>query len=145
MLNFSHLTRAACLALALCIAAPLAGQAQTASPESILGDWGVRYIDGWEGPTPPRGAYITFKADGRMNGFNGCNVFNGKYSFDGATFKFPRGLGIMTRKYCAPPASTLSGKLSDAIAKEMKAVRTPDKLELLDANGTVRLRLIKTS
>lgn len=147
MLNPSRLARALCLTLVLGIAAPLAGHAQTneAVNNSILGDWGVAYIDSWEGPAPPRGAYITFKTDGRMGGFNGCNVFHGKYSFDGATLKFPHGLGVTTRKFCGPPAGTLARKFSDAIAREMKAVRTPDQLELLDANGKVRLRLTKTS
>mgnify|MGYP000367359691 CR=1 FL=1 len=48
--NLSQLTEAACLAIVPAMAAPLSGNAQTgkSASQSILGDWGVSYINSRE-------------------------------------------------------------------------------------------------
>ncbi len=125
--------------------------AQTVTPTgdenvttSVLGEWTVTYIDGWNKPftSHPR---IAFKTDGSVGGNAGCNWIHGPYTFDGKTLRFPIGAGALTRRLCPGPGEKmlLERTFLKAKTSEMKVVQKPGHLILLDVTGKARLRLKK--
>jgi putative lipoprotein len=63
--------------------------------------WTLVDLDGAEaiGDLPPS---LTFTEDGTVNGFTGCNTFNGEVSIDGSTLTF--GTLVTTRMACLDEA-----------------------------------------
>jgi heat shock protein HslJ len=58
--------------------------------------------------TNTKGITLTFKNDGTVSGFGGCNNFIGAYTLSGITTDFGKGISIgpliNTLKYCADTA-----------------------------------------
>ena len=130
-------------ALALIVAAMGAGcSASAAIPDEPLTDryWRALAIDGKAVSAADNHSepHIVLTGSGKTHGSDGCNRFNGAYELD-------RGLRFggmaSTRKACVPPIDTQAGRFSGALHATTAYVIRGRMLELIDADGRVRMRL----
>lgn len=63
--------------------------------------WKLVELNGKPVPTLEREPHMILKADGRVNGFGGCNVFTGSYKLDAATLRVSFGQIASTMMACA--------------------------------------------
>lgn len=86
--------------------------------EDLVGkDWKLEYFktDGINFGFETKAPFIRFGVDGKVNGFAGCNQFNGDYELSGRTIKF--GGQALTRMHCEESAD-----LEDAFTKALTLV-----------------------
>lgn len=81
-------------------------------------------------------------AEGRASGFTGCNRMTGSFSIEGETIRF--GPLASTRMACEEPAAHVEMGYMQSLQLITRWRRRAGGLELLDAQGSVRLRLEKT-
>ena len=100
------------------------GQADAATVDALTDvRWSiVSYIDG-DGivAVDPAGddATITFEANGRVSGDDGCNGFSGSFEADGSKLTFGPLAG--TQMACTGPADEVSRKVTAALFKKLLA------------------------
>lgn len=110
----------------------------------IDGSWTVRYVGGKEidPALKPEIAFDTAK--GTVSGFDGCNRFNGTFTFEGGLLK-ARTAG--TRMACpSEPARQASAAIADLFANGAEVVETSMYAAnvLTMKNASSELRLIPT-
>lgn len=130
-------------ALALIVAAVSAGCSTSAAiPDEPLTDryWRALAIDGKAVSAADNHSepHIVLAGSGKTHGSDGCNRFNGTYELD-------RGLRFggmaSTRMACVPPIDAQARQFSGAL-EATNAYRIRGRtLELIDADGRVRMRL----
>lgn len=91
------------LVLALATALALGGCTAVASAADGIVEkyWKLVELNGKPVPTLEREPHMILKADGRVNGFGGCNVFTGGYTLDAATSRLSFGQVASTMMACA--------------------------------------------
>jgi heat shock protein HslJ len=78
----------------------------------------------------------------RVSGFSGCNRLVGSFDDGASGFRFRALAG--TRMACPGPGDALERRFLGALEATVKRRLTADSLELLDAQGAVRMRLEAT-
>jgi len=119
----------------------LAGCAQTPLSPPLTGTyWRAAEIEGvpYRAPAGAREAHLRFTAD-RVSGFTGCNNLTGGYERDGERLRFKP--LAMTRMACLP-AGDLEARFVSAINATTSHRLSGGTLELLDAAGKARMRLM---
>ncbi len=89
------------LLLALAAVLSLGGRAATAADGIAEKYWKLVELNGKPVPTLEREPHMILKADGRVNGFGGCNAFTGDYKLDAATLRLSFGQIASTMMACA--------------------------------------------
>lgn len=84
------------------------------------------------GTTGASAATLNFRAGGTINGFTGCNTFNGTYRQSGSSLTLE--LGPMTMKACVGPISVQEAAIMKNFPKVKSFVKTGN-LTLKDAKG----------
>ncbi len=105
--------------------------------------WRVIEIDGEKLPPPSdrREPHLVLYADeGRMAGFTGCNRVQGSFEREAGGIRF--GPLASTRAACPPPIGDLELGFLQALEATTALQTSRDALSLLDASGTVRMRLV---
>jgi heat shock protein HslJ len=80
---------------------------------------------------------LSFRAEGAVSGFAGCNQYNGTYATSGTEGLTISGLA-MTRKACAAPVMTLESQYTAALAKVTTYSISGNTLTLRDADGAMQ-------
>ncbi len=104
--------------------------------------WRVTAIDGKPVEAPPQGRepHLVLKTAGkRVHGSTGCNRFTGTYTLSGCCLEF-KPLAV-TKMACPPPLAAQEQSFLQAMAAIRHLRQSGSTLELLDDQGTVRLRL----
>jgi heat shock protein HslJ len=129
--------------LALIVAAAIAGCSGSAAiPDEPLTDryWWALAIDGKAVTAADNHSepHIVLTGGAKTHGSDGCNRFNGTYELD-------RGLRFggmaSTRMACIPPIDAQARQFSGALHATTAYVIRGRMLELIDADGRVRMRL----
>ena len=117
--------------------------AQPADPAAGLFDtyWRAVQVDG-RAVTHRAGTrepHLVLNRDGsRVSGFAGCNGFAGNFQQHGATLRLGDKLA-MTRMACVGEGDTLETAFTKALTSVSTYRISGDRLELRDAQGTVRM------
>lgn len=119
----------------------LAGCAQTNAPASadceVPSLSGATYLlDGVSGKNVP---YITFGEDGRLSGNAGCNGFFGGWTQKGSELTFGH-IGS-TMRMCGPEEMKIEDIMLNALNNTKTVRAEAASIELLDASGSVLLKL----
>lgn len=85
--------------------------------------------------------HLVLSKDLQVHGSDGCNRFNGSYE-SGAGLRFGRMASTMMA--CVPPVDLLAREFSGALAATANYRIQGRQMELIDADGRVRLRLEAT-
>lgn len=104
--------------------------------------WRVVELDGQPVPRLPDNRAPTLLLDGasaRASGFTGCNRMTGGYVLAGDQLSF--GVLATTRMACEAPASEIEMAYEKALAVVARWRRREARLELLDAQRAVLMRL----
>lgn len=118
----------------------LAGCAQQpAAPPSLAGYWRTVEIEGmpYKAPAGAREVHLVF-SDERVTGFTGCNSLTGGFERNGERLRFKP--LAMTRMACLPTGD-LETRFVSAVNATASARVSGSRLELLDGEGKVRMRL----
>lgn len=111
---------------------------QRMAPATVQGAWTVTMVNNGQGAvtTIPAGvsANVSFNGDGTVQGFGGCNNFNGGYS-TGALDSIAIGPLMSTMKACGDPADSFERQLLTALGNSTKWDVTSGTLDLRDASG----------
>jgi heat shock protein HslJ len=105
-----------------------------AAPATVEGPWLVTGVNNGQGavtsvPAGVSGA-MSFHADGTIEGFGGCNDFNGAYTVRGDSITV--GPLMTTRKACGEPADTFEAQFLAALQNSTKWSVSGGKLDLRD-------------
>lgn len=126
----------------------LAGAPAPAAPElvgaELVGDWRVTAIGGYSEASRRRPLTVTFRADGGVSGYDGCNTFGGTYEVrDG---KIVMGDSVVTTLACLSPTDPFIHDRGRAFLRALAAPKFEVKgsvLKLRSADGQ-RLTLRRT-
>lgn len=134
------------LLCAVCFLLGLAACSATSSiPDEPLQEryWRLTAIDDQapQSTTHQAEPHIVFGNNLRVHGSDGCNRFNGAYA---TTAGLRLGQLASTMMACPPPVDALARDFTRALAATASYRITGRQVELLDAEGRVRLRLEAT-
>ena len=138
--------------LAAVLTAVLAGCAQPAAgpPPAPLLDTYWRPVEIEGVPVPPRpgtrepnlmlstGGNLVLSGSNRIQGFTGCNNVSGAFERNAASLRFKP---LATTRMTCSPASDTEARYLSALNATVSQRITGKTLELLDADGKVRMRL----
>jgi heat shock protein HslJ len=140
-----------CRLAAFLVAAALAGCAQApGAPQAPLLEtyWRPVEIEGVPVPARPgtrephlmlsTGGALVLTGSNRVQGFTGCNNVSGAFELDAARLRFKP---LATTRMACLPANDIEGRYLSALNATASQRITGKVLELLDAEGKVRMRL----
>lgn len=116
--------------------------------EQVLGDWDIvevakpdAIVSVREGTSPT----LTFAADGSMAVDTSCNTGGGPYELDGESITI--GPVAVTERACLDPAGVMrqEARILAALDQAETFDATPDRLTLLDSQGTIVLGAVRAS
>lgn len=97
-------------------------------------EWRLTELSGEALPAGRQQAAVTVRfAEGRVQGFTGCNQFNGPYTLEGNRFT-PGNLGV-TQMACSEPAMSLERGFLDAFSGAFDLALAGDTLTLAPPEG----------
>ena len=115
------------------------------SPEGPEGTWQVTAYDAWGNGLvePLRGSTLTVSLlpQGRLEGETGCGTYIGGYTVDGQSIR----LGVISKgpDPCGPRRTDEAFAFTQALAVATSWAASSAGLELLDANGQVRVAMVR--
>jgi heat shock protein HslJ len=94
--------------------------------------WLLTSLNGQDAPAEPA-ISLTFDAEGRVSGSDGCNRYNGQATIEDTTLTF--GLLASTRRACPGPIMEQARAYQTALSQTTSFALAEEQLTLLDADG----------